>query len=244
MTGELTACPGCGGRLRLIALALAADVPSEIFVTNRPTNNGSGRAYGLDLFASRAASGTGGLSGWVSYSWSHAERTEYGLTRPFAYDRRHSLNLVSEYRFGSRWSLAATLKAGSGFPRTRAAGVRVSGAKDRLDADNDGVVDEIVPERDAQGRLVYEVDFGGPTNANQARLPWVARLDLRATWRPRWTRGRGELYLDLINATNRKNAFSIESRLEFDPLGIKPRVVETREDAIPLLPSIGIRWRF
>ena len=74
--------------------------------------------------------------------------------------------------------------------------------------------------------------------------PWVSRLDVRAIWRPGWTRGRGEFYLDLINATNRKNAFSIDSRLEFDPAGTRPRLVEKQENALPLLPSIGILWRF
>ena len=51
--------------------------------------------------------------------------------------------------------------------------------------DRDGNRAELVPKRDAKGRLVYQIDLGGVGNLNGARLPDFARADVRATWRPK-----------------------------------------------------------
>jgi hypothetical protein len=120
----------------------------------------------------------------------------------------------------------------------------VSAAEDAADADGDGRRDELVPERDAAGRLVWTVDRGGVENLASARLPFYARLDLRLTWRPRGDTGRWSLYLDVLNATGRKNAGQIEERLAFAPGADRPGLVEERQAAIPFLPSLGVRFRF
>ena len=89
--------------------------------------------------------------------------------------------------------MATTTRVASGFPRTAPLGVRVVGAEDLLDRDGDGNVTELRPKVDAAGNYYYGVDFGGVQNLNNARLPFFARLDTRATWRPRGARGRWEL---------------------------------------------------
>jgi hypothetical protein len=43
---------------------------------------------------------------------------------------------------------------------------------------------------------------------------------------------------------NRANAGSIEPVLEFDPQSDRPRVSSSGENGLPLLPSLGIRYRF
>ena len=50
--------------------------------------------------------------------------------------------------------------------------------------------------------------------------------------------------LDVINVTNRKNAAQIDPRLEHDPTGDVPLLVEEPAGRIPFLPSIGVRFRF
>jgi hypothetical protein len=75
-------------------------------------------------------------------------------------------------------------------------------------------------------------------------LPVFARLDVRATWRPRGANGRWEIYFEVINALNRQNAGAFEPRLEFDPASDRPRIVEERDQSIPLLPTVGLRFRF
>jgi hypothetical protein len=129
-------------------------------------------------------------------------------------------------------------------PRTAPLGVRVAAIEDAADRDADGVLDELVPAIDPSGLLVYEVDLGGVDNLYRARLPVFARVDLRATWRPRGATGRWEFYAEVINLLNRKNAGAFEARLEYDPSSDRPRIVEERDQSIPRLPTVGIRFRF
>jgi len=152
--------------------------------------------------------------------------------------------MVSAYRLTTRWEVAATTRIASGFPRTAPIGLRVAGAEDDDDRDRDGITDEILPDRDTTGLLVYDVNFGSVANLNRARLPVFARVDVRATWRPRGAQGRWELYFEVINVLNRENAGALEPRLEYDPASDQPRIVETHDQSVPLLPTVGVRFRF
>jgi len=224
---------------------LASSVPVEPIITTFPGNDGRGRAYGFDLFVSRTdVPADARLSGWASYTWGRAERDAYGRRYAFEYDRRHAFATVMSYRFTSRWELASTVRVASGFPRTAPVGLMVAGAEDTSDADGDGITDEVVPGFDIDGRLVYAVDFGSVANLNRGRLPVFARVDMRATWRPLGVAGRWEMYAEVINVMNRKNAGAFEPRLEFDPNSDRPRIVEKRDQSIPRLPTVGLRFRF
>lgn len=221
---------------------LQADIPASPLITTVPTNDGRGRSYGFDVFLNRP--GGGKLTGWTSYTWGKAEREAYGRRFPFEYDRRHAFTLVSSYAFTRRWEVAATTRVASGFPRTAPLRVRVAGREDALDFDADGITDEILPARDARGLLEYGVDFGGVGNLNGARLPVFARLDARVTWRPRGAAGRWELYAEVINLLNRQNAGALDPELVYDPGADRPAIVEKRDQAIPRLPTVGVRFRF
>ena len=186
---------------------LTSSIPADPIITTVPTNDGRGHAYGFDLFVSRtSAPADARLSGWASYTWGKADRDAYGQRYSFEYDRRHAFATVASYRFSPRWELASTIRVASGFPRTAPVGLRVAAVEDELDADGDGIADELVPDLDDAGRLVYAVDFGSVANLNQARLPPFARVDVRATWQPRGPSGRWEIYVEVINVLNRKNA--------------------------------------
>jgi len=224
---------------------LAWSIPVEPIITTVPTNDGRGRAYGFDVFLSRPSAPAGAkLRGWVSYTWGRAQRDAYGRRYAFEYDRRHAFTAVTAVQVTPRWELAATTRIASGFPRTAPLGVRVAGVEDDADRDGDGITDEILPDRDGAGRLVYGVDFGGVANLNGARLPVFARVDLRATWRPRGAAGRWELYAEVINVLDRRNAGAYDPRLTYDPASDRPRIVEERDQAIPRLPTLGVRFRF
>ncbi|MSO45234.1 MAG: hypothetical protein EXQ59_00485 [Acidobacteria bacterium] len=225
--------------------ALASSVPADPIITTVPTNDGAGDAYGFDLFLSRtSAPASARLTGWASYTWGRAERDAYGYQYPFEYDRRHAFTMVSAYRLTSRWELSATTRVASGFPRNAPVGLRVAGVEDKGDRDRDRITDEILPSQDATGLPVYAVDFGSVATLNRARLPLFARVDVRATWRPRGVSGRWEIYIEAINALNRENAGAIEPKLEYDPASDRPRIVETRGQSVPLLPTVGLRFRF
>lgn len=222
-----------------------SSIPVAPLITTLPVNDGRGQSYGFDVFLSRTSPPAGAkLSGWTSYTWGRTTRDAYGRRYDFEYDRRHAFTMVAAYRFTPRWELASTVRTASGFPRTAPLGVRVAAIEDTADRDSDGVTDELLPDRDAIGRLIYEVDFGSVANLNQARLPVFARVDLRATWRPRGATGRWELYAEVINLLNRKNAGELNPRLEYDPTADQPRIVEERDQSIPRLPTVGVRFRF
>jgi hypothetical protein len=211
---------------------LQGDIPTDPLVTSTPVGDGTGRAVGVDVYVTRLGPR---LSGWLSYTVGDSRREAYGESFSFDYDRRHSATLVGSYRFSPRFQVSATARAASGFPWTPFAGVRVSGIEEK---------ERIVPEQDEQGNLVYEVAAGPLATLNSARLPFYARLDVRAAFRPRGDQGRWELYVEAINALNRKNVTSIEPTLEYDPASDRPKLVETRGDSVPFLPTFGVRFRF
>ena len=226
-------------------LALAQSVPADPIITTVPTNDGRGRAYGFDLFVSRpTAPADARVRGWASYTWGRAEREAYGRQCPFEYDRRHAFSAVASYRLSNRWEIASTTRIATGFPRTPPIGLRIAGAEDSSDRDRDDITDELLPAVDGAGRPVYAVDFGGVSNLNAGRLPVFARVDARATWRPRGQAGRWELYAEVINVLSRKNAGALDPQLQYDPASDRPRIVEKRDQAIPRLPTIGVRVRF
>jgi hypothetical protein len=212
-------------------------IPIEPQITSQPENAASGRSYGFDVYVARRPTSPGTrLTGWAAYTYGVAERDSYGLRQPFDYDRRHALNLAGGWRFSPRWDLAATLQLASGFPRTPVQGLRVSAVEDGSGA--------LVPERDTAGGLVYTTDLGSVSNLNTNRLPLFARLDLRLSFRPGGMGGRWLFYFDVINALNRQNVGAYEALLEHDPTADQPRLVESASQALPFLPSFGVRLRF
>jgi hypothetical protein len=224
---------------------LASSLPAEAQVTSAPTNDGRGRAWGFDVYlARRATKPSTRLSGWASYTFGFADRTSYGRTYPFDYDRRHALSLVASFRASSRIELATTTRLASGFPYTPVLGLRVASTADTADIDGDGNRAELIPARDSAGRLLYITDRGGVSNLNTARLPFYARVDARVTFTPVWGRGRVRFYVDVMNALARKNASAVRSQLEYDPGSDRPRIASKYEGGIPFLPSFGVHVTF
>jgi hypothetical protein len=204
-----------------------------------------GRAYGalgtLSLYDRPGRR----LSGWIAYAWGKAERTAYGRTYPFDYDRPHALTALAFYRFSPRLELGLTARVASGRPTTPPRGVRLLGAPDQLDRDRDGNLDELVPARDENGRLIYVSDPGGASTLNTSRLPSYARIDVRLSWSPRGPQGRWLFYAEALNVTNHQNAASYDWDIRLDPGATQPRIeVSEGQDGFPILPSVGVRVRF
>jgi len=224
---------------------LQDSVPNGRLITTRPQNGASGRAYGIEVVATRPRREAGQrLSGWVSYSLGKATKNAYGLTLPFEYDRRHALSIVGQFQASEKFDIGFTLRASSGFPRTRAVGVRVAPVRDALDADGDGDTEEWIPQRDPSGLLVYTADYGDVANLLRERYPLFARVDLRVNWRPHGPRSRWLFYLEFINATNRQNVGQYEATLRAAENADRPVIEETPAAALPFLPTFGVRFRF
>ena len=217
--------------------AIASSVPSAPIITTNPVNGATGRAYGFDAYVEKPPqSRRDRLSGWASYTWSVANVTSYGRQSPFDYDRRHSLSVVGTAWLSARLDLSATLRMASGFPSTPPVGVRVAATP--------GAGGTFVPMTDAKGLYIWSVDQGGVGNLNTARLPPYARLDLRVTFNPKSVTGRWQIYVEILNALNRKNVSGLRSELEYDPTSDRPRLVSDNEGGFPRLPSLGVRYRF
>jgi hypothetical protein len=218
---------------------IASSVPSAPIITSNPANDGTGRAYGFDVYVEKppqSKTTRDRLSGWASYTFGVANITSYGRQYPFDYDRRHSVSLVGTMWLTARMDLGATLRLASGFPNTPAVGIRVVATP--------GPDDSLVPLKDAKGLYIWTVDRGGVGNLNAARLPPYARLDLRVTFNPRNVTGRWQIYAETFNTLNRENAIALNYRLAADPSSDRPRLLSFNEHGFPFLPSFGIRYRF
>jgi len=162
----------------------------------------------------------------------------YGVRRPFDYDRRHSLSIVSTWRVSQRIDFGATVRVASGFPATLPIGLRVAST---TASDGSG---RLIPQVDAQGRPVWTVDFGDVSNLSRGRLPVYARLDVRVTFKPKSPTGRWQIYVDVLNLLNRENFSNLQPELDFDPTSDRPKINYSSDSGLPRLPSFGVRYRF
>ena len=226
--------------------ALRTAVQTDALITTVPLNAATGRAYGLEVYVAHSGvSSASPLTGWVAYSVGRAERTAYGLTHAFDYDRRHAVTTAARLRLGARLDLSATGRWATGLPRTPVRGVRLALIADAEDVDGDGNRAEQIAQRDGLGDPLFQPDLGGVANINSARLPHFARLDTRLTYRPTWSGERWAFYLDLINVLGAKNITQIDSALFFDPASDRPGIVERAQDTgLGFFPSFGIRFWF
>lgn len=220
---------------------LAWSVPTSPQITTIPSNGGAGESYGADVYLEkRATASTDRVTGWISYTWGRALVHDYGRTYPFDYDRRHSLSLVTTWQAKPRLAVGATLRVASGFPISRAVGVRVASVL--VPGAEKGAPGSLVPLR-VNDSYVWSVDNGGVENLNGGRLPVYARLDLRMTFTPSRT-SRWQFYVELINALNRRNASTESPELKYDPSSDRPMLTFSRDGSFPLLPSFGLRTQF
>ena len=91
---------------------------------------------------------------------------------------------------------------------------------------------------------MYAIDYGSVANLNRARQPWYGRVDFRATFVPRWGKGRWRLYVDVINVLGRNNGVPERGRSSTTPTARSRASSPSREGGFPFLPSFGVHVRF
>lgn len=214
---------------------LQSRLPTAPLITSVPSNDSRGKAYGLDFFLSRTdGPARPRLTGWISYSLGKTQQEIYGRSVPFSYDRRHSLSVVWAWRAGSRFELAGTARAASGFPRTPPAGLRVAVRE---------INSRLVPALSGPNRFAVEIAPGGVAELNSARMPMFARLDLRLGYRPRGVSGRWEVYGESLNVLKHTNAWFVDADIVDGGSG-SPRLQEEPVGGFPRLVTFGLRFRF
>jgi hypothetical protein len=166
---------------------------------------GNGRAYGIELIARR---NVGRWTGWIAYTYGRSFRQnpvrgpDY---YPYVLDQPHALTLLGTAALGGGWRAGGRFRYATGNPFTPVASTFV---------DTDGDV----------------VAVDGPILSE--RLPAFFQLDLRAdhAWRRPW--GLVNLYLDIQNVTNRRNAEGVTDNGDY--------TVRTYTRGLPIFPSIGV----
>ncbi len=189
---------------------------SENAPPNNYSNEGRGKAYGIDLLLKREFSHR--RSGWLSYSYIKATRTgRNGITRPFSGDQPHTLSLVwSQPMPGSwqKWDVGFRFRYNSGQPYDPVIGTALS---------DDG----------SYTVAVY------PNKKNAARLPNFYQLDVRFDRPVLYNTWKLNFYIDILNILNTQNVtgYDYGNNLE--------RVNNPDEQySLPLFPTFGIEAEF
>jgi hypothetical protein len=168
---------------------------------------GTGHTYGLELIARR---NVGNWTGWIAYTYARSFRrnpTKGNALMPYVLDQPHSFTVVGTTKLGKHWRLGGRLRFTSGNPYTPVAGAYLDSSADWVPVDGDIL---------------------------SRRLPDFVQLDLRLdrTWHRPW--GVLNLYIDVQNVSNRKNAEGVTYNDDFSTM--------SSTNGLPVFPSIGVEY--
>lgn len=181
---------------------------------------GKGRAYGAEFYLKK---NKGRLTGWVSYTLSRTERLVESINNddwfPARFDKPHNITAVAIYELNKRLSLSSNFTIQSGTPATFAT------------------------NRYTVGDLVIGNNYNGMRN--NSRIPAYHRLDLAATLKAKkklFKAGEGEWVFSVYNVYNRRNPFSVYTRMNEDnPL----KAEAVRYSVIGnFIPSVTYNFKF
>lgn len=205
--------------------------------TSIPVNGATGEAYGVEFLLQKIGSvGESPLNGWLGYTLAWANRYRDGVTFPFNFDQRHTINLVLNYRVNDWLELGSSFQFGSGFPHTPALGSRPIVV---LNTDSAGRKTPAIGTN-LFGEVLFAIDRGDVENNNSTRLPAYHRLDVRATMYADWWDLDWTIYLDVVNIYNHKNVLSRSYSVDKETSNVIVREVYM----LPILPTLGFSVKF
>ncbi len=189
---------------------------------------GSGRAYGLELYAKK---NSGRINGWISYTLARTELRVDGINNnewyPTRYDQTHNLKIAAFYETNSRWSLSANFSLISGTPTT-------------FPSSRFQIQDYTIPLNFSDSR-------------NNVRIPAFHRLDFSATLngktvkRGKERKNRDYWVFSIYNVYGRRNPFSIYfAQVDDRPVPGTPTETQATQVSIigTILPSISYNFKF
>ncbi|CAA0116990.1 Uncharacterised protein [BD1-7 clade bacterium] len=206
-------------------LVIAVVDPDDPLFDKRYINQGSGDAWGAEVFVNKQL--TDNWYGWIALSYSRTSRRNdrTGQSITFDYDKPLILNIVGNYIPAENWMIGFKWSAQSGALYT-----------------------PIVDLRDSTSDPDVKVPIYGQFNSY--RQPLYHRLDIRAEYKKPTSSGYWSLYLDLLNAYNQKNvdgysyAPNGQDTDSKNPPGFASNVPVRTRYSIGLLPSIGFEIQF
>jgi len=179
----------------------------------------TGEAYGIDFTAQYS---TRDLYLWATYSLGYVNRFDGEQDFPTVFDRRHNVNFLVTYAFGTNnmWEASARWNFGSAFPFTQTQGFYENNPfSDLLQTD-------ILTGNYPIGTLLSEDRNGG-------RLSAYHRMDLSLKRTFELSDNSSiEVTAAVTNAYDRQNIFYVD------------RITNNRVDQLPILPSLAATFRF
>lgn len=179
----------------------------------------TGKAYGIDFLVKYQDPA---FYVWLTYSLGYVDRFDGVQTYNTVFDRRHNVNFMATYSFGRdrSWELGMRWNMGSGFPFTLTQGFYTNYTL------QDGISSDVLTENGELG-----IDFSQTRNGG--RLPYYHRLDMSIKKTIEFSKNSSlEATASVTNAYDRKNIFYFD-RVEYE-----------RRDQLPILPSMGLTFRF
>lgn len=176
------------------------------------------RAAAEGLEVTLSGEGTDELSWWASYAWSRSVDKMEGETIRRSWDQTHSFS-AGISRDWSHWSFSAAGVARSGWPKTL-------------------LVMETAQNPDGSTALVAVIE---PRNSR--RHDAFRSLDVRLSRRFNVPRGELTAFLEVTNLSNRENPCCTEYSIVVDEDGNRS-VVANDGTWLPIVPSLGVVWRF
>jgi len=158
----------------------------------------------------------------LTYSLASVEDFQHGTSVPTVFDRRHSLNGLISWQFGTKkaWKLAAHGYLGSGFPFTQTQGFfEDNRLPDRMETN--------IPRGNFPlGTLLSETVNGG-------RLSWYHRLDASLQYTRKMANDAFlEITGSVVNTYNRKNIFYVD------------RISRQSVFQLPIMPALNMTMGF
>jgi outer membrane receptor protein involved in Fe transport len=151
---------------------------------------------------------------WIGYTWSKIEDETITADVLRSWDQTHTLKGGLSWRWG-QWDLSAAAEVHTGWPRTVMTG-------------------ELAPRPDGSEDLILEVE-----DRNTSRYSTFHTLDIRVSREFDLARGDLTVFLDVTNVYDQQNRCCVEYSLRADG-----SLTSRNKHWLPMLPSLGIVWRF
>jgi hypothetical protein len=179
----------------------------------------TGQAYGIDFSLSYNVNN---WTFWGTYSLAKVERDDGFQVYPTIFDRRHNVNTLITYAFGKNkeWDASLRWNFGSGFPFTLTQGFYTQYPL------SDGINSDVLTGNPDLG-IIYD------ENRNAGRLPDYHRLDvsLKRIW-------------NFSKHTNLEAVASVTNLYDRENIFFFDRVTYSRVNQLPIIPSIGLNFKY
>lgn len=190
---------------------------SDLITTDQSVgylNQGEGFARGIELSIRHRAGDR--FFSWVNYAYSVAKRKDRPgeMERLYSFDQPHVATLTASYMITPTWEIGAKWQYRTGNPYTP-------------------VVGREIKSHPLTGLPRYTPLFG---ETNSERIPPFHRLDIRISKSFIYQRWRWGIFVELLNAYNRKNVLDVDYNWDY--------TVERNVHQLPLVPYLGLTVAF